>query len=189
MTVTSKQRVLKIDRSKPFDPCSFFHEKGWRVLGNDKHSLALTEIDLQAVCLYENVQRDSFGTRIDGDEALKMLVKTRHIRLDAKIFQTFLENQDMIPECFKKVIRVGRRNELNEYVRVCCDGTLLVGPRYPINTIMYLEWDDGMAMGTSPYQDPGTIYQDHEPGWTFSTAYLCDGRLHVDQSAIIKVRK
>ncbi|MBU1179977.1 hypothetical protein KJ885_03465 [Patescibacteria group bacterium] len=103
--------VISIDRSKPFSPAEFIGE-GWSIWkgpadgdgltgveNQDARSLILTEVDTSAIRL-ETRLRDG-ETRITGEEKLRRLKATKHIRLDAKVFQTFWENKHFIPESWK----------------------------------------------------------------------------------------
>lgn len=91
--------MLSIDRSKPFDPVAFIG-KGWSIAEQDERSLALPEIDLSQVC-FETMLHEGESS-IGGEEKLKRLKTSGHIRLDAKVLQTLWENQRLIPESWKK---------------------------------------------------------------------------------------
>lgn len=93
--------MLRIDRSKPFDPATFIGN-GWTIHPDepeDERSLALTEIDLSKIHLVTMLKPSE--TSIVGEEKLKRLKRAKHIRLDAKILQALWENQDRIPEEWK----------------------------------------------------------------------------------------
>lgn len=91
-------KFLKIDRSKPVD-LKFFGD-GWTIDEEDEYSLALTEIDLTSIHFDTTLKSDERW--IVGEEKLKLLKDAGHIRLDAKVLQTLLENQYMIPDIWKR---------------------------------------------------------------------------------------
>ena len=101
--------IIKIDRTRPFDPVKFLGE-GWSIAGQDKRSLALTEVDLTKVQLSTMLREGE--TSIRGEEHLKRLKKAGCVRLDAKVFQTLWENKELIPETWKE-----RINENVRYIR------------------------------------------------------------------------
>jgi len=124
--------IIKIDRTRPFDPVKFLGE-GWSIAGQDKRSLALTEVDLTKVQL-STMLRDG-ETSIKGEEHLERLKKAGCVRLDAKVFQTLWENQELIPEAWKERINGNIRS-------IHFTGTELRRPgggRY----VLYLYWHDG----------------------------------------------
>jgi len=93
-------------------------------------SLALTEIDLAKVCL-RSMLRDG-EERVSGFESFKRLQASGVIRLDAKFFQIFWENQHFIPDIWKEMTN-------GFYTRIFFDGTVfrLVGGGY---FILSLYW-------------------------------------------------
>jgi len=93
-----RSTVIKIDRTELFDPVQFINHKGLEIEEQDERSMMLEEIDASAIVLESMLQGN---TIISGNEHLKRLKQTGYIRLDARIFQTFWENQDLIPEHWK----------------------------------------------------------------------------------------
>lgn len=90
--------VFLIDRTKPFDPT--FIGKAWTIEEEDKQSLELTNIDVSKIQLTtEFLDGKSY---LNGEKKLEWLKKQKLIRLDAKIFQLLWENQNLIPEEWKK---------------------------------------------------------------------------------------
>ncbi len=89
---------LQIDRSKPFDYAFVGPES--EIEEEDQRSLALSEIDLADI-RFEAMLEDS-ETSVDGGSRLGRLRGAGYIRLDAKIFQTLWENQQLIPERWKE---------------------------------------------------------------------------------------
>ncbi len=90
--------VLAIDRGRPFDPAKFIGE-GWSIVEQDERSLALSEVnigDIQLVTMLKDGE-----TYVRGEEKLLRLKASGKIRLDAKVFQTFWENNDLIPESWR----------------------------------------------------------------------------------------
>lgn len=128
--IIGESKIIPIDRSKPFKPTEFIG-KGWTVIEEDKRSLALTEVDLSKIYLKTCLKKDEF--QIKGKERLKRLKKAGYIRLDAKIFQTLLENKHLIPETLKEKID-------GNIPLIFFDGTILRSPngtRY----VLSLYWD------------------------------------------------
>lgn len=93
--------ILQIDRSKPFDPVGAFGS-GWSILEEDSRSLLLTEIDLSKVSFQTMLKHDEL-MGIDSEELLKRLKANGSIRLDAGIFQTIYENQELIPRFWREL--------------------------------------------------------------------------------------
>ena len=141
--VIGKPRVIPIDRSKPFNPTEFMG-KGWTVVEEDERSLALTEVDLNKICLEACLEKGE--TQISGREKLKRLKKADHIRLDAKIFQTLWENKLLIPEAWKEKID-------NEIRSIFFDGTVLLSDG--LHFVLYLRWEDGKWIKCCRYLDYG----------------------------------
>ncbi|MEK7498614.1 MAG: hypothetical protein AAB611_02005 [Patescibacteria group bacterium] len=123
--------IISIDRTKPFDPVAFIG-KGWSVWrgpsdGNglegeedqDERSLNITELDLSKIRSVTTLKGKE--KEITGRENLKRLKASGNIRLDAKVFQTFWENQHLIPELWQE--------EVNGNIRfVYFEGTVLRSP-------------------------------------------------------------
>lgn len=136
------ESILKIDRSKPFDPT--FIGPGWTIWRGpadgkglegeeeqDVRSLALTEINLNQILLEAHLKQGESSTT--GEERINRLNVANRIKLDAKIFQTLWENRDRLPERFKQ------KTEGNTTF-IFCDGTTLRSPsgdRYSL----YFYWD------------------------------------------------
>ncbi len=74
---------------------------GWNIIPEetDARSIALTEIDITKIKLVTMVQDESLP--MNGEEHRELLKATSSIRLDADIFLTFLDDQDLIPESWK----------------------------------------------------------------------------------------
>ena len=124
--------IIKIDRSKPFDPASFI-SKGWKIVEQDERSLAISELDLNVVRLERMLK--SKESYIDGEENLRRLKSTGHIRLDAKIFEILWNNQQLIPEKWKEKTD-------GKTTFIFFDGTILLGPGGS-RWALYLYWVDG----------------------------------------------
>ncbi len=106
--------VIKIDRTELFDPVKFIQHKGLEIEEQDERSIMLEEIDTSAIALESMLQGN---TVISGNEHMERLKQTGYIRLDARIFQTFWENQDLIPEHWK--------GTTNYAYHIFFDGTVL----------------------------------------------------------------
>ncbi len=111
---TERPTIIRINRTELFDPAQFAHHKGLEIEEQDERSTKLEEIDFSAIVLESMLQGNAV---ISGNEHLKRLKETGYIRLDAKIFQTFWENQHLIPEHWK-----GTKDYANH---IFFDGTVL----------------------------------------------------------------
>ncbi len=125
-------KVIKIDRSKPFDPVSFIGE-GWSIEEQDERSLVITELDLTKI-QFKTMLRDDENI-VKGEEKLRRLKKAAYVRLDARIFQTLWENQYLIPEKWKEKTK-------GNTTFICFDGTILRSPDGN-RCVLYLYWYDG----------------------------------------------
>ncbi|TSD02917.1 MAG: hypothetical protein Athens071416_436 [Parcubacteria group bacterium Athens0714_16] len=97
--IVSGQKIIQIDRSQPFDPAKFIGA-GWSIEEQDEKSLALTEVDLTKVVFETTLEKKE--KTIKGEDKINRLKEKNVTRLDAKIFQTLWENQNLIPEEWKK---------------------------------------------------------------------------------------
>lgn len=122
---------IPINRSTPFDPAEFLGQ-GWSIWKGpaagdglsgdeeqDERSLALTEVDLSQI-RFETCLKDREDA-VKGEEKLKRLKESGHIRLDVKIFQTLWNNKYLIPANWKEKINGNTRF-------IFFDGTTLRGP-------------------------------------------------------------
>ena len=128
--IVGEVKVVKIDRSQPFNPTEFMEEKGWTIKEQDKRSLAFTDLDLTKV-QFKTMFKDGESS-ITGDEKLSRLKAAGHIRLDAKVFQTLWENKKLIPESWKKKID-------GKVHYIFFDGTILRSP-YGDRCVLSLCW-------------------------------------------------
>ena len=90
--------IIKIDRSTPFNPATYVCD--WIIDKEDNRSLALTELhlaDIDIVMMLEDEER-----MMSGEEWLTYLRTTKHIPLDAKLFQIFFQNTYLIPKSWIK---------------------------------------------------------------------------------------
>ncbi len=90
--------LLQIDRSKPFDPVTFFGD-AWTIAEQDERALTLSEVNLLEVWFDTMFHSDE--TLSHREERLKRLIAPGKIRLDAKVLQTLWENKALIPEDWK----------------------------------------------------------------------------------------
>jgi len=116
--IVGKPTIIPIDRTTPFNPAEFIG-KGWKIAEEDERSLALAEVNLDEV-LFEDMLNEG-ETSIKGETKLKRLKGAGHIRLDAKIFLTLWENEQLIPESCKERINGNTRY-------IFFDGTILLRP-------------------------------------------------------------
>jgi hypothetical protein len=126
-------QVIKIDRTKLFNPADFIGA-GWMIdEPQDEKSLALSELDQAKVRFETTFKADE--SSVGGEDKLKRLKKAGHVRLDAKIFQTLWENQSLIPESWKEKINGNTRY-------IFFDGTVLRDPSGN-RCVLYLYWSEG----------------------------------------------
>ena len=130
--IVGNPRIISIDRTQPFDPAKLL-DQGWVIDEQDERSLALGQIDFTNVWLEYMLKEGDI--RIKGEERLKRLKKAGHIRLDAKVFQTLWENQELIPESWR-----GKTNGCTTFIFF--DGTILRSPRGG-RCVLCLYWGDG----------------------------------------------
>lgn len=126
-------KVITINRNR-FHPAKFIG-KDWSIFNKetDTRSTALTEIDITKV-QFVTMLHDG-ETHIKGEEKVKRLKSSGHIRLDADIFLTLWENQHFIPESWKEKVNGNTRF-------IYFDGIILRnsgGDR----CVLCLYWDDG----------------------------------------------
>ena len=120
------KQILKVDRSKPFDPS--FVGKGWIIDEQDERALALEEINLTQASFETTLNPNE--SYVQGEEKLRRLKKMNQVRLDAKVFPTLWENKHLIPKSWKT----------KGYIYF--DGTVLRSP-YGHRSVLYLCWRDG----------------------------------------------
>jgi len=130
--IVGEPRIISIDRTAPFDSVKWL-DQGWTIEEQDKRSLSLEQVDLANVRLEHMLKKDE--SWIKGDERLKRLKKAGYIRLDAKVFQTFWENQALIPESWKEKTN-------GNTTLIFFDGTILRNP-YGGRDVLCLCWRDG----------------------------------------------
>jgi hypothetical protein len=142
--IVGEPRIVKIDRSKPFDPAKFIGD-GWTIWkgpangdgltgaeDQDIRALAITELDLSKIQFRDMLK--SGESYVSGEEKQKRLAKAGYVRLDARIFQTFWENQVIIPAVLKEPISGNTRYTY-------FDGTVLRSPCGD-RCMLYLYWND-----------------------------------------------
>ncbi|HEX2965320.1 MAG TPA: hypothetical protein VHO84_06025 [Syntrophorhabdaceae bacterium] len=149
-------RTVEIERKQLFDPVQFMHHRGLEIAEQDERSVMLEKIDVSKIALVSMLHNDIV---ITGDEHLRRLKNTGHIRLDARIFQTLWENQEFIPELWKGTAHSAKH--------VFFDGTILKNQhgRYVIG--MY--WD-----------------RDNRWNWTYCRLDIGGWRSE-DLSAVLKI--
>ncbi|NQU83475.1 MAG: hypothetical protein HQ536_02075 [Parcubacteria group bacterium] len=145
----SEKRIISIDRTKPFDPVQFicrvesFVFEGKRVshqlsdtkrviIEQDERALVITELDLNKICLKTMLKNNEIS--ICGKERITRLKNAGHIRLDAKVFQVFCENPNIIPEQWKEKV-----NGSTSCIHF--DGTVIRN-RFDVHHTLFLFWDD-----------------------------------------------
>lgn len=130
--IVGELRIIPIDRTQPFDPVKLLG-RGWTIDEQDECSLVLSRVNLAKV-QFEHMLKNGEDW-ITGEEKLKRLKSTNHIRLDAKVFQILWENQALIPEVWKQ-------NTNGKTTYIFFDGTVLRSP-HGFRCVLYLYWDYG----------------------------------------------
>ncbi|MFA5967155.1 MAG: hypothetical protein WC805_01375 [Patescibacteria group bacterium] len=130
--IVGKPTIIPIDRTVSFSPAEFIG-KDWKIAEEDERSLALAEVNLDEVCFESMLNKGEISVK--GETKLERLKTAGHIRLDAKIFQTLWENQQLIPESWKEKIDGKTRY-------IFFDGTILLHPDGSRH-VLYLYWYDG----------------------------------------------
>lgn len=123
--------MLIIDRTTAFDPTTFIGA-GWSIVEQDGRSLELAEIDLTKVQFVTILKKKKGDAPVSGEDKLKHLIASGVIRLDAKVFQTFWENQHRIPEHWKQPT-----NNIPTFIFF--EGTILRNPNGN-RCVLYLFW-------------------------------------------------
>ena len=162
--VNIESKNITIDRSTPFNPADFIGA-GWTIWrgpanGNglngvedqDERSLALIRINVDEIELVDCL--NDLETAVNGEEKQRRLKANGCVRrLDAKIFQTFWENKELIPERFKE--------QVNGHIRFTCfDGTVLrdlSGGR----CVLCLYWREDKWIWFTPWLGHGFLSNDY----------------------------
>lgn len=119
--------LLRVDRSKLFDPNTLFGEEGryWSLSSDDERSVALTEVDNSKVHLMRRENPPMYDSPDHAECASwgvvwwrSLLEKRGQIPLDVRFLAAFLENPHLIPEVWKEKIE-GRM------VDIFFDGTIM----------------------------------------------------------------
>ncbi|MDP3770169.1 MAG: hypothetical protein U1A23_02450 [Candidatus Sungbacteria bacterium] len=138
-----ESKIIRIDRTMPFDPPRFIligQESGGfeplRIVEQDTRSIILSEIDLGRISLQGCIVDRKGKYCLNGRQQLINLTNqsSRYVRLDAKIFQMFWENKQLIPEYWKEL-----RYGMPTYI--CFHGTIFSG-RNEDRYVLFLYFDD-----------------------------------------------
>ena len=126
--VTSRnQKIIPIDRTSPT------YDSVWKIEEEDERSSVLTKIDLMEVRPRFSLKRRE--SVISGEEKLSRLKAKGFIRLDAQIFLTLWNRQDLIPEAWKQLTG-GKTTKLS------FDGTVFSG-KDGQRFVICLYWENG----------------------------------------------
>ena len=126
--IKSPTKII-INRSKGKE---FFAKKDiapdWYRVENetDQRSVKIVSLDLTKI-RFVNFQKP--GEVITGEEHLRRLKKSGDVRLDAKIFWTLFDNQDLIPDSWK------------DRGYITFDGDIFIGTNGKDRFVIYLQWD------------------------------------------------
>ena len=111
--IFGSQKIIPIDRSKPFNPAEFIGKSWdfWRGpidgdglsgdLDEDPRSTAIAQLDLSQIQLVTTLHGSE--TVVGGEEKQRRLKAAGYIRLDLGIFQTFWENRQLVPQLFREL--------------------------------------------------------------------------------------
>ncbi|HEY5367428.1 MAG TPA: hypothetical protein VIJ75_00425 [Hanamia sp.] len=122
-------KVITINRSGLFRPATFTGP-GWTITEEDQRALALTKIDFTKVVLKTTLNKKEKSIR--GEDNLKRLKSMDCIRLDAMVFYTLWNDQQLIPIKWKE-------NTNGQKTFIFFDGTVLRNSR-SIRCVIYLYW-------------------------------------------------
>jgi hypothetical protein len=124
--------IITIDRTTPFNPAAFLG-KDWSIAEEDERSLKLVELDFTKVRFESTLKKGEAS--VVGEERLKRLIVSGDIRLDAKVFQTVWENQQLIPDRWKQLTN-------GSATLISFDGAILQNPR-GCRCVLFLCWSVG----------------------------------------------
>ena len=151
-----RSRFIRIKRKQLFETLRFINQQSFQIDEQDERSVTLNEIDTSEIVLESMLHNE---TAISKEEHFMRLKQTGHIRLDARIFRTLWENQQLIPECWK--------GTLKDHMHIFFDGTILKNQygRYVFS-----------------------MYWNKDEGWSWTCSQLDKGRWKSkDVSAVLKV--
>jgi hypothetical protein len=114
-------RLITINRETAFNPVELLGP-GWKIDEQDERSLVIAQVDLSKIHLIGTVEGNE-----TGEERLTRLKKAGCVRLDAKVFQAFWANQELIPWADKELIPWKQTTHGNR-TSIVFDGTILLGP-------------------------------------------------------------
>lgn len=97
--VIGQSKIISIDLSITFNPETFIGS-GWSVEKQDEETQVLTEINLTKVKLESTLVKDE--QNVKGEDRLVRLKEKKCIRLNARVFKYFWENQQFIPDKWKE---------------------------------------------------------------------------------------
>lgn len=114
------QTLVSIDRSKPFDPCVFLQEPGWKIIEQDERALALVEFNVN---IRPKPVQDWDEYAIGGEDRMQRIrAMRRRIPMDAKLLEVLWSNLWPLPTWWAKMDRDGMARTFT------FDGTLLMSP-------------------------------------------------------------
>ncbi len=162
-----KPSIIKIDRSNSFNIERFpNYGYGQYIAGQNERSLIIDELRLSSVSLLTTIPRgDILVSPKDHQEKLK---SGGYIKLDAKIFETLWDDQQLIPESWKK------------YSRIDFEGTEFGSKQFPRSTdFLTLKWEL-----VAKKDRAGNLYTDFAWMWHY---HSCDDyRYGGQRTAVVK---
>lgn len=134
--IVRESKIIRIDRAVPFDLEAFVgQESDLKIAEQDMRSVILSDIDVSKISLLGCITDRKGRFCLHGHEKLAHLISARHVRLDAKIFQTLWENQQLIPEHWKEPT-------YGIATRIFFHGTVLSGRRKEDRYVFFLYFAD-----------------------------------------------
>ncbi len=110
-----------IQLGDPLNPETFIGQ-GWKIIAGetDERGEALTKIDFSEVKFETTLKKGEIS--VGGEERLKRLKKSGHIRLGGKAFKACWDNRHLFPESLKK-------DKNGNVWYIFFDGIVLLSPR------------------------------------------------------------
>lgn len=111
--------LVSIDRSKPFDPCVFFDEPGWKTVEQDDRAVALVEFNVNIRPSPVQGWTESIG----GEDRLQRIrAMRRRIPMDARLLEVLWSDLWSLPSWWGNMDRDGMARTFT------LDGTILLSP-------------------------------------------------------------
>lgn len=130
------ERMLDINRKRPIESRSRFGR--YRVIDADSRSLALTRIDVSKIRLLTLHTKEDLRRGVSGTDTIRKLkAMPDYIPLDAQIFESLFERQDLFYEWWKWHTNFGWGCSPD----ICFYGTTLVCPASGQTVVRSFHWE------------------------------------------------